>query len=178
MDDSTNSTAPADGETTTRSRWIGWGRPAAMGAAGLLAGGLLAGTLTASAQDSGGDEGSDGTTSTAPSTPGDTDPSQPQRSDEELLTGDTADQVEEAALEEYPDATIVRIETDSDGVYEAHLTTAEGEPVTVELDEDFNVTGTEAHGGHGGRGGPHGPGDQPTDDESGTAEGSSTGLST
>ncbi len=46
-------------------------------------------------------------------------------------------------LEEYPDATIERLETDADGVYEAHLTTADGEEVTVELDEDFAVTGTE-----------------------------------
>ena len=72
--------------------------------------------------------------------------------DEELLTGTTADKVRKAALAKYPGATIQRIETDSDGVYEAHLVTADGQPVTVELDKDFTVTGEEA-GGHGGHGG-------------------------
>lgn len=67
--------------------------------------------------------------SAAPERPGGTDPSQPQRSDEELLTGSTATRVA-AALAEYPGATAVRIETDSDGVYEAHLTTESGAQVT------------------------------------------------
>ena len=175
MDDNTTEHAATGGEPTRQSRWSGWGRPAAMGAAGLLAGGLLAGTITASAQDSSGTQGSDGTSSTASTTPGGDD-SKPQRSDEELLTGDTAERVEEAALEEYPGATVVRIETDSDGVYEAHLVTAEGEPVIVELDEDFTVTGTETHGGRGGRG-HHGPGDRLGDGSTSTPDPSSTGTS-
>lgn len=64
-------------------------------------------------------------------------------------------QVTEAALAAYPGATIERVETDSDGVYEAHPITAEGERLTVELDANFAVTGTDAGGpgGHG-RGGP------------------------
>ena len=77
---------------------------------------------------------------------GNGDPSQ-------LLTGNTADKVEAAALAKYPGATVVRIETDSDGVYEAHLTTADGQPVTVEVDKSFAVTGIE-QGGPGGQGGP------------------------
>jgi len=64
---------------------------------------------------------------------------------EEPLTGDTADSVEAAVLEEYPGATIERLETDADGVYEAHITTADGEQVTVEFDDSFAVTGTEQH---------------------------------
>ena len=64
---------------------------------------------------------------------------------EEPLTGDIAAQVEAAALAEYPDATVVRLETDSDGVYEAHLETADGPEVTVEVDENFEVTGEETH---------------------------------
>jgi hypothetical protein len=51
--------------------------------------------------------------------------------------------VEVAVLEEYPDATIRRLETDADGVSEAHLTTAAGDEVSVELDENFAITGTE-----------------------------------
>ena len=66
--------------------------------------------------------------------------------DEELLTGDTATQVTDAVLEEYPDATIERVETDSDGVYAAHIVTADDERLTVELAEDFAITGTESHG--------------------------------
>ena len=51
------------------------------------------------------------------------DPSQPQRSDEQLLTGDTKAAVEKAVLAAYPGATIERTETDSDGVYESHVVT-------------------------------------------------------
>jgi uncharacterized membrane protein YkoI len=49
----------------------------------------------------------------------------------------------DAALAKYPNATIQRVETDSDGVYEAHIVTADDERLTVELDEDFAITGTE-----------------------------------
>src|SRR4051812_27540657 len=83
------------------------------------------------------------------------DPSQPQRSDEQLLTGDTKAQVEKAVLAEYPDATIERTESDSDGVYESHIVTTDGQHLIVQVGEDFAVTGTDTGGGHGGhRGGP------------------------
>ena len=62
------------------------------------------------------------------------------------MTGDIASQVVAAALAEYPDATVVRLEIDSDGVYEAHLEAADGTRVTVEVDESFAVTGEETHG--------------------------------
>jgi hypothetical protein len=84
----------------------------------------------------------------APLNPG--DPTKSQRPDETLLTGDTAAKVKAAALAKYPGATVQRVETDSDGVYEAHLVTKAGDPVTVEMDKSFTVTGTEAHGGPGG----------------------------
>ena len=71
------------------------------------------------------------------------DASQPQRPDESPLTGGTLSKVKAAVLETYPDATFVRVETDSDGVYEAHITKADGTPVTVELDESFGITGEE-----------------------------------
>lgn len=48
-------------------------------------------------------------------------------------------------------ATIERVETDSDGVYEAHITTEAGDEVTVQVDKSFAVTGIEAGGGHGDR---------------------------
>jgi uncharacterized membrane protein YkoI len=78
------------------------------------------------------------------------------------LTGDTAAKVTAAVTAKYPDATIERLETDSDGAaYEAHVTLADGSRATVKLDESFAITGTEtghrhgdgSRGGHGGRGG-------------------------
>ena len=111
-------------------------------AAGLVAGGILAGTISASAADT-------ATGSADSSTSESVDPSQPQRSDEELLTGATLAAVEKAVLAEYPGATIERTETDSDGVYESHIVTADGEDVIVQVDESFAVTGTQTGGGGG-----------------------------
>jgi hypothetical protein len=115
--------------------------------------GLLAGSLSASAQESTSGQ-SDGSASTATVQPG--DPPPPPRGDEELLTGSTAEKVEAAALAEYPGATVVRVETDGDGLYEAQLVKADGEPVTVEVNADFEVTGTEDRGGPPGPCGPDG----------------------
>jgi hypothetical protein len=123
----------------------GWRRPAAFAAAGVFAGGILAGTLSANADSSNGSDRGDGRPGTAQ-----LDESKSHRPDETLLTGDTADRVRAAALAEYPGATIQRVETDSDGVYEAHLVTTEGERVTVEVGKDFAVTGTESALGGGG----------------------------
>ena len=75
---------------------------------------------------------------------GKVDESKSQRPDEQLLTGDTATKVRAAALAKYPGATVLRVETDSDGVYEAHLTTTDGKRVTVEVDKAFKVTGEES----------------------------------
>ena len=124
------------------------------GAAGLVAGGVLAGTLTANAAED-------------PATDTETSTSQP--AGEELLTGDTKTQVEDAVLAEYPGATIQRTESDAGGVYESHILTADGGRLTVLVDEDFSVTGTET-GGPGGRG--HGPGE--CDEASGTTQDGTT----
>jgi hypothetical protein len=124
-------------------------------ASGVVAGGILAGTLSAGAADS-------TTTDTGPGTSqADVDPSQPQRPNEELLSGDTKSKVEDAVLAKYPDATIERTETDSDGVYESHIVTADGEHIIVQVGEDFAVTGTQTGGGggHGHHGGPDDDGD-------------------
>ena len=129
-----------------------YGGPAGLLAGGLLAGGLLAGTLTANAATTPTPSQS---TAAAPANPNAGDPTKSQRPDEHLLTGDTAAKVRAAALAKYPGATVQRIETDSDGVYEAHLLKADGTPVTVEVDKSFAVTGDEAMGpGRHGFGGP------------------------
>jgi hypothetical protein len=68
-----------------------------------------------------------------------------QRSDETLLTGDTAAKVKEIALAEVPGATVVRVETDADGhaAYEAHLTKSDGSLATVYVDKDLNFVSVE-----------------------------------
>jgi hypothetical protein len=152
MDEQTTDAAqPAPGARGTRER-IGrpaWVRSAAWLGGGLVAGGILAGTVSAAAAD---DEPGTGTTgSYGDAAPADRDGDgrggrhhgDGPGAGEEQLTGDAADRVEAAVLEEYPEATIDRLETDADGVYEAHITTAEGDDVTVELDADFALTGTE-----------------------------------
>jgi hypothetical protein len=69
-----------------------------------------------------------------------------QRSDETLLTGDAKASVQKAALSKVPGGKIVRIETDADGhaAYEAHMTKADGTPVTVYVDKQFNVVSVES----------------------------------
>jgi hypothetical protein len=142
--------------TTTLRRF---GGAAGLVAGGVIAGGVLAGTLTANAAEETTTTGTESSTSQPAG-----DPSQPQRSDEQLLTGDTKTQVEAAVLAEYPGATIERTESDSGGVYESHVVTADGEHLTVLVGEDFAVTGTDSGGpGGGGRGGPGGRGPDSTD---------------
>ena len=62
-----------------------------------------------------------------------------QRSDETLLTGDALSKVTAIAKSKVPGGTIVRVETDADGIatYEAHMTKADGTPVTVYVDSNF-----------------------------------------
>jgi hypothetical protein len=69
-----------------------------------------------------------------------------QRSDETLLIGEAKAKVRAAALSRITNGTIVRIETDADGnaAYEAHMTKADGTPVTVYLDKQFDVVGVES----------------------------------
>lgn len=56
-----------------------------------------------------------------------------------MLTGDARSKVQAIAEANVPGGTIVRVETDADGVatYEAHMTRADGSPVTVYVDGDF-----------------------------------------
>jgi hypothetical protein len=152
MDTDPEQQQPAPRERIGRRAWV---HSAALVGGGLIVGAIIAGTVTATAADEG-NTSPDSSTSQREDARGDGhrhgprgngDPSQAQRDDEELLTGDTATGVTDAVLAEYPDATIQRVETDSDGVYEAHIVTTEDEELTVQLDEDLSITGTESHGG-------------------------------
>src|SRR5215813_7414163 len=62
-----------------------------------------------------------------------------QRSDETPLTGDALAKVTAVAESKVPGGTVVRVETDADGnaTYEAHMTKADGTPVTVYVDSNF-----------------------------------------
>ena len=135
---------------TTPKSWRRFGGAAGLITSGVVAGGILAGTFSASAA-----------TTTAPATASSSstsatataDQSQPQRSDEKLLTGDTKAKVEAAVLAKYAGATIVRTETDSDGVYESHIVTKAGQQTIVQVGKDFAVTGTQTGGQGGGQSG-------------------------
>jgi hypothetical protein len=110
------------------------------------------------------------TTTTTPSAPSAQEPWGHQRDDETELTGDTASKVAAAAKAEVSGGTVIRVETDADGkaLYEAHMTNADGEPVTVYVDKDFNVVSTET-GGPGGHGRHGGPDDDDSEQSSDTA---------
>jgi hypothetical protein len=81
--------------------------------------------------------------------------SAPQHPGETLLTGDTAQKVEQAALEEVPGATILRVETDAEGSpYEAHMRKDDGTEVTAKVNKQFEVTDVQQGFGGGPGGGP------------------------
>jgi peptidase YpeB-like protein len=120
-------------------------RAVALGAIGL---GLAAGSYGVASAATG--SGSSPVAAAASITPAASTPSaqQPwghQRSDETLLTGDTATKVRQVALAQVPGGTVVRVETDADGhaTYEAHMTKADGTPVTVYVDQAFKVVSVE-----------------------------------
>lgn len=76
--------------------------------------------------------------------------------DEQLLTGDVAATVSAAAKAKEPNATIERVETDSDGVYEAHMVRTDGTHIIVQVDKSYAVTNVQVMGpGRSGR--PGGP---------------------
>ena len=70
----------------------------------------------------------------------------PQRSDETPLTGDALARVTGLAKARVPGGTIVRVETDADGnaAYEAHMVKADGTPVTVYVNKQFEVVSVQS----------------------------------
>src|SRR4051794_27204054 len=93
----------------------------------------------AASNGSSGATGATGSVTAAPSAQQPQGPP-PTRSDETLLTGDTAAKVKAAAEAKVPNGTVERVETDSDGSpYEAHMQKADGTQIVVKVDESFNV---------------------------------------
>ncbi|MGZ4738365.1 MAG: hypothetical protein ACXVLM_03930 [Ilumatobacteraceae bacterium] len=131
---------------------------------GLLSGSLLGAPGTTSAASKSvavvaaatGTAGTDTASSTAATAATPAVPATP----ETPLTGDVATQVAAAAQAAVPGGTIDRVETDNDGVYEAHVTKADGTHVIVQVGADYAVTGTidQPQGGPSGPGGHGGPG--------------------
>src|SRR4051794_41257601 len=81
-----------------------------------------------------------------------------QRSDETPLTGDTLTKVSAVATPALSGGTVVRAETDADGVakYEAHMKKADGSPLTVYVDAHFKLVKGVARNADANRG-PRGP---------------------
>lgn len=124
--------------------------------AGVAGGGILASTVAANASDSPASSISSTAATSSATQRQAVDESKSQRADEHLLTGTDAQKARAAALAKYPGATVQRVETDSDGVYEAHIVTGSGQRLIVQMDKAFTVTGTDSHagaGGHAGSGG-------------------------
>jgi hypothetical protein len=151
-----------------------------IGGASLLAAGLIAGSLfsisgaNAAPHHTAKASHAKATVVTPTPTPsaGTTPPSYPVtpptfkgHTPETAITGDLATTLTNLALAKYQGATIVRVESDSDGaVSEVHLTTADGKDVTITFDANNAIVDTKVggpgFGGHGHHGfGGHGDND-------------------
>jgi hypothetical protein len=137
--------------TNARGRQKRWAGAVGLLAAGAISGGVLASALSASA--SGASAAGGGTAPSASSgnarTPG-PGGAQPVRSDEKSVPSATAATLRAAALKAVAGGTVYRIETDAgDGVYEVHMTKADGSLVTVKFDKNLKVTKVESGMGTG-----------------------------
>ncbi|MCU1656869.1 MAG: hypothetical protein JWO57_1525 [Pseudonocardiales bacterium] len=126
--------------------------------AGIAAGAIGATAMGASAASTSTTSGTPAayTGSSAPAAPnGSSAPkghggSTPVRSDEKSLSASVTATLKAAALKAVPGGTVYRIESDAgDGVYEAHMTKADGSQVTVKFDKSLNVTKVETGMGTG-----------------------------
>lgn len=115
-------------------------------ALGIAAGSYgIASAATGSGSSSGSSSRTAAPPAAAPMAPSANAPWGGQRPDETLLTGEVAAKVEALAKAKVPNGTIVRLETDADGhaAYEAHMTRADGTPVTVYVNKEFAVVSVE-----------------------------------
>ena len=132
------------GTANGRRRWLGIG---GLLGAGVLAGAILASTGLAGAATS----SSSSPSSTASHQAG--DPAQVAHGPgETLLSGSDLSAVTDAAKAAVPGASVIRVETDSNGgaAYEAHMQKADGSYVSVQFNTNLKVTGTVAGFGPGG----------------------------
>ena len=113
--------------------------------AGAVVLGVLGGSYGIATAASGSDPAQPAAAAMAAAQPNGQRPWGGQRSDETLLTGDAASKVTAAAKARVSGGTVVRVETDADGnaAYEAHMTDANGSPVTVYVNKSFDVVSVE-----------------------------------
>lgn len=125
---------------STRRRWS----PERVVVLAALAFGVAAGTYGIANAANG--SGSSSSQSPAAAAPRSQQPWGRQRSDETPLTGDALAKVTQLAKAKVPGGTIVRVETDADGhaAYEAHMVKADGTPVTVYVNKQFEVVSVES----------------------------------
>jgi uncharacterized membrane protein YkoI len=117
------------------------GAGAAAGVVGATAIGASAQTSTSTAPSS---ASTTSTSTTTPGKPAGHGGAKPVRSDEKTLSASTTATLKAAALKAVPGGTVYRIESDAgDGVYEAHMTKADGTEVTVKFDKNLKVTKVE-----------------------------------
>jgi hypothetical protein len=115
---------------------------AAIGTAGGIAG--VSAATGGNDSNSSGSSGSDNSTA-APDRGFDTSKGGhigPSGAREELLTGDVAAKVRQAALDKVGGGTVERVETDADhgSPYEAHIRRSDGTELEVLVNKDFSVT--------------------------------------
>jgi hypothetical protein len=132
-------------------------------ATGVVAGAIIGGTVLSSAATTTPSAPSSSSSTAAPGAPAPNKQPTPVRGDEKAVSADVAAKLKAAALKAVPGGTVYRVETDGDGdAYEAHMTKADGSPVTVKFDKNYAVTGVEeGMGGGGGGGGGRGHGCAP-----------------
>lgn len=115
-------------------RW--W--PSRLAVTAAIVAGIAVGSYGIASAASGSGSGSSSSSAAAPSAQ---QPWGHQRSDETPLTGEALAKVKALALAKVPGGTIVRVETDADGIaaYEAHMVKADGTPVTVYVSKQFEA---------------------------------------
>ena len=131
-----------------KKRWV-----VAVGllAAGAIGGGVLASALSAAASSNTSTASASATSYSSGDarTPG-PGGAQPVRPDEKSVSSAMAATLRAAALTAVPGGTVYRIETDAgDGVYEVHMTKADGSLVTVKFDRNLKITKVESGMGAG-----------------------------
>jgi hypothetical protein len=111
------------------------------------AGGIAGVSAATNGNDSSGSSSGSGSSQSADRQGGPVDPTQgghvgPNGVREELLSGDTAAKVRQAALDKVGGGTVERVETDADhgSPYEAHIRRSDGTELEVLVNKDFSVT--------------------------------------
>jgi hypothetical protein len=167
---------PPAAPTTRRARLLDgrFGLPVLVGAGGVVAGAVLAFGVSAAGNDDTVDaqltaqNGLAGGLQQQPGRLGQQQGGSLGGGGEPAHTGDVAAKVTAAVEEKYPDARILRLEEEADGVYEAHVVN-DGQLLRLLLDSDFTITQTDQ-----GMGGGPGLGQAPNDDGSTGSDTSTT----